>query len=447
MHGQVTALISLILFALPLRADDWPQFRGPNSASVAEKMNLPNTWSKDKNVLWQTDVPGRGWSSPIVAKGRVFVTAVLNDNTPAPRPGLYIADLFGKTPPGEHRWQVFCIDLESGKILWQRDAKKGAPAGSIHIKNTYASETMVADVRDDPQAAERVYAYFGNVGVFCYDHQGKEIWSKEFAPHRTRMGWGTAASPVLHKGRLYIVNDNEEKSYLLALDAATGKEIWKVERAEKSNWATPFIWENPLRTEIITPGSGKVRSYDLEGKLLWEFAGMSIISIPTPSANADFLFVSSGYILDRLKPVYAIKPGASGDITLGAKETSNEFIAWCNKSAGPYHPSPLVYEGRIYVLLDKGFLTCHDAKTGKEIYGRQRIDPNRDKFTASPVAADGKIYVVSEDGDTFVIRAGANFEVLARNPLDDMTLATPALVDRSLLLRTASKLYRIGTPK
>ncbi len=440
MNRHIAASMLLLAIVTQLRADDWPQFRGPKSAASAEKMNLPDVWSKDKNIVWQTDLPGRGWSSPIVWQDRVFVTSVINDKTPVPRPGLYIADLLGKTPPGEHRWQVLCVDMKTGKIQWQRDAKKGTPGGPIHIKNTYASETMGAD-------AERVYAYFGNVGVYCYDHQGKELWSKELAPHKTRMGWGTAASPVLFKNRLFIVNDNEDKSYLLALDAATGKEIWKVERAEKSNWATPFVWENALRTEIITPGSDKVRSYDLDGKLLWEFTGMSVISIPTPSANADFLFVSSGYILDLKRPVYAIKPGAKGNITLGPKATSNEFIAWCQKTAGSYHPSPLIYDGLLYVLLDKGYLTCYDAKTGKEIYGKTRIDPSSDKFTASPVAADGKIYVISEDGDTFVIRAGPKFEVLAKNSLDDMTLATPALVQRSLLLRTASKLYRIGMAK
>jgi len=215
----------------------------------------------------------------------------------------------------------------------------------------------------------------------------------------------------------------------------------------RSNWATPFVWQNGQRTEIVTPGTDKVRSYDVDGKLLWELKGMSIISIPTPSANKEFLYISSGYVLDALKPVYAIRPGAAGDISLRAKETSNQFIAWCQKSAGPYHPSPLVYDGRVYVLYDKGFIACYDAATGKEIYGKQRLDPAGDKFTASPVAADGKICCVSEDGDTYVLRAGPKFEVLAKNSLEEMTLATPALARGSLLLRTASKLYRIAERK
>jgi outer membrane protein assembly factor BamB len=219
-----------------------------------------------------------------------------------------------------------------------------------------------------------------------------------------------------------------------------------VERKERSNWATPFVWENALRTEIVTPGTDKVRSYDLEGKLLWEFGGMSSISIPTPSAAEGLLFVSSGYILDKLRPVYAIKPGARGDITLAKGETKNEFIVWCQAAAGPYHPSPVVYQGRVYVLLDKGFLSCYDAKTGREIYHRERIAPGSDMFTASPWAYDGKIFCLSEDGDTFVIRAGPKFEVLGRNRLEEMCLATPAIARDSLVLRTASKVYRIAHP-
>jgi outer membrane protein assembly factor BamB len=219
-----------------------------------------------------------------------------------------------------------------------------------------------------------------------------------------------------------------------------------VTRDEKSNWATPLVWENSRGTEIVTPGTGRVRSYDLDGKLLWEFKGMSVITIPTPSAAKDLLYVSSGYVLDGLRPVYAIRAGARGDISLKPGEKANEHIAWCQRTAGPYHPSPLVYGGHVYVLYDKGFLACYDAATGQEVYGRTRIDPGSDKFTASPVAADGKIYCISEDGDTFVIRAGPRFEVLARNPLDEMCLATPALAGDSLLLRTASRLYRIAAP-
>jgi outer membrane protein assembly factor BamB len=412
----------------------WPQFRGPNGSGIATGSNLPTSWSKDQNILWQITLPGRGWSSPVVWGNRVFVTSVINDKTPPPRKGLYITDLIGKIPPGEHRWVVSCLDRQSGKVLWEKTAHTGTPKTAIHLKNTYASETPVTD-------GKRVYAYFGNVGVYCYDFSGKELWSRKLGAYKTKMGWGTGASPVVYKDRLYVLNDNEEKSFLAALDVKTGDEIWRVERDEKSNWSTPFIWENRQRTEIVTAGSGKVRSYSLDGKLLWELRGMSLITIPTPIASADLLYISSGYVIDLLRPVYAIRPGASGDISLKKDETSNKSIAWCQKLAGPYHPTPLVYQNHLYVLYDKGFLACYDARTGKEVYKKQRLGANSDKFTASPWAYNGKIFCLSEDGDTYVIKAGAEFKILGINALDEMSLATPAVTEDGLILRTASKLY------
>jgi outer membrane protein assembly factor BamB len=257
------------------------------------------------------------------------------------------------------------------------------------------------------------------------------------------MGWGTAASPALDGDRLYVVNDNEEQSYLTALDKKTGEEVWKVERDEKSNWASPFVWKNKERTEIVTCGSNRVRSYDRDGKVLWELSGMSVLAIPTPLAGPDLLYVASGYILDpKIKPVYAIKPGASGDISLKDDETSNKWVVWSQKQAGPYNPSPLLYGDYYYVLYDRGQLSCFDAKTGQMVYEKERLGPSQ--FTASPWAADGKIYCLSEDGDTVVVQAGKEFKVLGKNSLDDMTLATPAVLRGSIVLRTQTKLYRIG---
>jgi outer membrane protein assembly factor BamB len=434
--GLLTLLAAPVLLHAGGQADRWPQFRGPGSAGVSTQPGLPQQWDQKKNVAWEADVPGRGWSSPIVWGDRVFVTAVLNEFTPKPRPGLYIQDNQGKIPKGEHRWVVYCLDFNTGKILWQRTAAEGTPGGPIHLKNTYASETPVTD-------GERIYAYFGNKGLYCYDLDGKLLWSKCWGSYPMRYGWGTAASPTLHKDRIYVVNDNEESSFLIALDKRTGEEVWKVTRDEKSNWSTPFVWENELRTEIVTAGSGKVRSYDLDGKLLWELKGMSSITIPTPLSGHGLLYVGSGYILDGLRPLYAIKPGASGDISLKQGETSNAWIAWYQKGGSAYHASPLVYGDYVYILYDMGFLSCFEARTGKPVYVKERINPGSDKFTASPWAYDGKIFCLSEDGDTFVIAAGLKFQVLAKNSLDDMCLATPALARDSVILRTASKLYRI----
>jgi outer membrane protein assembly factor BamB len=304
------------------------------------------------------------------------------------------------------------------------------------MKNSYASETPATD-------GERVFACFGNVGLFCYDMDGREVWSQKWGFFPTRLGWGPAASPVLHGDRVYVVNDNEKASFLAAFDKRTGKQLWRVQRDEPSNWSTPLVWENERRTEIVTPGRGKVRSYDLDGRLLWELSGMSDIVIPTPVASRSLLYVSSGYVSNSLRPVYAIRPGAAGDISLKDDQTSNQFIAWCDRKAGPYNPSPLLYGDYLYVLYDKGFLACYDAKTGKPVYSRQRLSPGATAFTASPWACDGKIYCLSEDGETFVVQAGPEFKLLGSNRLDEMTLATPAVVHDSLVIRTFSKLWRI----
>lgn len=286
---------------------------------------------------------------------------------------------------------------------------------------------------------ERAYAYFGNVGLFCYDLDGKELWSQEWGSFKTRFGWGTAASPVLHKGRIFVVNDNEEKSFLAALEAETGKQLWRVERDEKSNWATPFVWENERRTELVTAGTKRVRSYDLDGKPLWELGGMSSIMIPTPFARHGLLYVCSGYVLDKKKPLVAIRPGAEGDIT-PQDSGGNKYVAWHLKSAGPYNPTPLVYGDYLYVLYDTGLLSCFEARTGKAMYEKERLGG---QFTASPWAYGGKVFCLSEDGETLVIEAGPKFKRLGKNSLDEMCMATPAALRGGLLVRTLTKLYRI----
>jgi outer membrane protein assembly factor BamB len=374
----------------------------------------------------------------VVWGDRSFLTSVISSVAPeTPKKGLYFGGNRESIPTDEHRWMVYVIDWKTGKIVWEREVHRGSPRSSHHLKNTYASETPVSD-------GERVYAYFGNLGLFVFDMEGKPVWSEHWGPFRTRYGWGTAASPVLYKERVYVVNDNDDQSFLAALDKRTGKQIWRVQRDEASNWSTPFIWENEQRTEIITSGTRKVRAYDLDGKVLWELGGMSSIVIPTPFAQHGLLYLASGYVGDNVRPVFAVRPSARGDISLKEKETGNEYIAWYQRQAGPYNPSPLVYGDFYYTLLDRGMMTCHEARTGREIYGKQRIDPETTAFTASPWAYNGKIFALSEDGDTFVIQAGAEFKILGKNPLDELSMATPAIARGSLIIRTASKLYRIA---
>jgi acetyl esterase/lipase/outer membrane protein assembly factor BamB len=421
----------------PNTSTSWPQFRGPGSRGVAAAGRLPDSWGPDRNIVWKTPIPGRGWSSPVVWGDRVFLTAVVSEGkTEQPRKGLYFGGERLKPPADVHRWTVYCVDAAGGKILWERTAHKGVPQSTHHLKNSYASETPVTD-------GKRLYAYFGNIGVFCYDQGGKELWTWKVPPYPTKFGWGTAASPALYKDRLYVVNDNEKHSFLAALDTATGKEVWRVDRQEKSNWATPFVWENDRRTEIVTAGTGKVRSYDLDGKLLWELKGMSSITIPTPFAHDGLLYVASGYVLDGSRPLYAIRAGATGDISLKKGEDHNACVAWCQKRSAPYNPTPVLYGPYVYVLYDLGFLACYDARTGKDVYGRQRLGSGT-TFTASPWAGDGKVFCLSEDGETFVVRAGPEFKLLGRNRLDEMALASPAPVGDGLIVRTESALYRIG---
>jgi len=417
-------------------ADAWPQFRGP-AAGIADDKELPETWSATENVAWKTDIPGRGWSSPVVAADRIYLSSVIaTAPEEAPKKGLYYGGNREMAPADEHRWMVYCIDWKTGKLLWEREVHRGN-APSRHLKNSYASETPVTD-------GERVWAYFGSVGVFCLDRDGKVMWSQKFQPFKTRYGWGTAASPVLHQGRLYIVNDNDEQSFLMALDAKTGKQIWRTERGEASNWATPFVWEAGKRTEVVTSGTRRVRAYDLDGRVLWELGGMSSIVIPTPFARHGLLYLASGYVGDEVRPVFAVRPDAAGDISLKPGETTNASVAWYHRQAGPYNPSPLVYGDYYYTLFDRGFFTCHDARTGKEIYGKQRIDASAAAFTASPWAYNGKIFALSEDGDTFVLQAGPEFKVLGKNTIDEMCMATPAIYRSSLIVRSASKLYAIA---
>ncbi len=421
-------------------AQEWTRFRGPDGTGVvADNPNLPERWSATENVAWRTPIPGLGWSSPVVAGGLVFVTTVASEGeVEAPESGWYGGGERA-TPQDVHHWLVYALDLETGEPRWRTEVHAGLPRSSHHLKNTFASETPVTD-------GEHLYVLFGNVGLYALGLDGTVRWSRGLPAAETRNGWGTASSPVLHDGRVYLVVDNEEQSYLTALSAETGAEVWRTDRDEGSNWSTPFVWEHDGRTEIVTTGTDRIRAYDLAGRELWGLSGMSSIVIPTPVAAHGLLYIESGYIADFFRPVYAIRPGASGDISLEAGETANEFVAWSLEQGGSYHPSPLVYGDHYYTLLDRGMMTAHDARTGEEVYGRRRIDVGQ-AFTASPWAYNGKVFALSEQGTTYVIEAGPEFRVLAENPLDEFTMATPAILDDSLIIRTAEAVYRIAGPQ
>ncbi len=430
--SSVLLTLWLGLLGFEGHAAEWPQFRGPGARGVSDASGLPKTWSATKNVAWKTAIPGLGWSSPIVSGSRVFVTTALREGTEeSPELGFYL----GKSRAGDGlRWQVLCLDLDSGRQLWKQEAKAG-DTKAIHLKNSHASATPVTD-------GKRVYAWFGAVGLFAFDAAtGAPQWVAPVGGQRTRHDWGSGASPVLHGTRIYLVNDNEDDSFVAAFDKESGKELWRKKRPRETNWSTPFIWESGERSELIVSATERIVSYDLEGNELWSLRGASSITIPTPFAANGLLYVASGYFGDALKPLYAIRPGASGDLTPGRDDASGPHIAWLDRKAAPYNPSPLVYRDRLYVLLDQGFLACYDAATGREIHGKERLNSNGiANFTASPWASNGHVFCLSERGVTFVVEAGPHFKVVGMNDLGEPCLATPALAGDRLLIRSASSL-------
>lgn len=441
----------------PVGAQQWPRFRGLGAGNVADDPALPDRWSETENIAWKIDIPGLSWSSPIVWDDHIFVTtatSAADDQEVQPIPGLYDPGEHNGSVPAtaEHRWMLYDIDFETGAIRWERELHRQVPEITRHLKNSYASETPVTD-------GERVYVYFGAIGLAAaYDFDGNELWRKDLGTFNTMQAMATASSPALHDDRLYVLNDNTTQSFLTALDAASGDEVWRVDRDEPGHtWSTPLVWENRLRTEIVTSATGRVRSYDLDGGLLWELSGMSLLTTPSPFTSHGLVYISSGYPGGALRPVYAIQPGAAGDISVyqevasGLQEgfpgtrnySRDEHVVWSYPLLGTYSTTALVYGDIYYTLLDRGFLTAHDAATGEEVYGRKRLEIGNG-FTASPWAYNGKLFLLSEDGDTFVVKAGSEFEILHKNTLDEMSLSTPAIAGGSVVLRTQTKLYRIA---
>jgi outer membrane protein assembly factor BamB len=466
--GSSLVLVAAVVAASGLGAADpvvWPQFRGPSGAGLADGSTLPVRWSATENVAWSIEVPGRGWSSPIVWGDTVFVTSAVSPGAfKAPSTGIFgndfaaelsrqglsdeevtrrvvARDIERTSETGAVSYMVYAVDAASGAIRWSREAHRGTPFGGRHRKNTYASETPATD-------GTRVYASFGgNVGIFCYSMEGARLWQHTWPPQPIYLDFGTASSPVVHGSRVYVLHDTEEDSFLAALDAASGAQVWSVKRSDLagrlgSGWATPFIWQNARRTEIVTIGRGYVISYGLDGNELWRLRGMTQAT-PSPVAANGLLYVGSGSQGEANRPVFAVRPGARGDITPAEDATDSEFVAWFQPRLSGYTPSPLVYRDRVYAVNDNGILQVVDARTGREVF-KARLGGTGNTFSSSPFASDGHVYFLSEDGDTFVLRAGDEYEELAKNSLGEMSLASPAADATSLYIRTQTRLYRIG---
>jgi len=446
----------------------WPGFRGPAMSGIAPATSkIPDKWSTTENVAWAIDVPGRGWSSPIVVGDSVILTSAIGTKPfKQPSPGLYgndyIAELRAQGLPNDEinrrvrardnqipeesdeiRYVVYAFSATTGKLQWEREAHKGLPSGGRHRKNTYASETPFSD-------GERIYVSFGqNIGMFCFDLAGNLVWKREWPAQPIYLDFGTASSPIVADGKLYLLQDSERESYLTALDAKTGKDLWRTARERvrtfpvNSSWNTPFVWKTPARTEIVTSGHAMIASYDAaDGKELWRITGASM---PTASALAanGLLYVGTGAQAgDGNRPFWAVKPGATGDITPAAGATSSPHVVWSHPRAAGYTPSAIVHGNRAFIVHDTGTMLVLAADTGKEIY-RARVGGLGHTFSASPVAAGNRIYFPDEEGVTIVIEAGDEYKEIAQNDLDEMTLASPAISGNAMFLRTEKKLYKI----
>lgn len=430
-----TFFLSLIICLSISCTSNWPQFRGKDSNQLTREKNLPEEWNDEKNIEWKYKVSGRGWSTPVVWGDKVFFTsAVLED------PALQWEEREGEErrlvnpPDAEYRWEVCCLDADSGKELWKKISYKGTPKGPTHIDNTYASETPVTD-------GKLVYVYFGMIGVFVYDLEGNLVWEKDLGNYPTRGNWGTASSPKLWENTLYLQIDNEENSFLVALDAASGDEKWRVQREEKSNWSTPVLWKNKLRTELVTGGK-MARSYDPgTGGLLWELNMGGGRDIASPVADQEMIFVGNEKRSDGGGFLFAVKAGAEGNITPAQGASSSSGVIWSLSGSGMEMASPLLYEGLLYIVgRSRGVIYCYDAATGEPVYQKIKV-PDAGPFWASPWAVEGKVYCMDERGTTYVIRAGEKFEVLAQNKLDDKFWASQAIANKSYFFRGVEYLY------
>jgi outer membrane protein assembly factor BamB len=438
------SLVLLCLLAAPpvdRGSEHWPGFRGPGGNGVVTAGRFPTEWAADRNIAWQVDLPGSGWASPAVWGDRVFVSCVVTEKGTKPkgftegaRDMRSLLPWGRQAPKEEYRWQLVCLDRKTGRRLWEKECARRKPAIPAHPSNTYATESPVTDGR-------HVCVLLGPIGVVCcYDRDGKELWRKDVGVGPMTAGFGTGSSPLLADGRLFLQRDNEKRSSVTALDVRTGAQLWQAQRDSKSSWSTPLLWRTGARAELIVAGSGKVVSYDpATGKEIWRMGGIPATFTASPTADGERLYFGTSSPTTT-GTLYAVKAGATGDITLPKGEKSGKWVAWSLAGAGPGMPSPVVCGGYLY-LAGSGFLTCLDARTGARVY-RARLTQTR-SVAASPWVSGGKLFVLDEDGQTLVVKTGPKFEVLARNRVKGLFWATPAAAGDALFLRAADRLYCI----
>lgn len=424
-------------------AGSWPSFRGVRAQGLGGSQGLPDTWNGQtgEHVLWRTPVAGLAHSSPIVWGDRVFVTTAISSDPHATfRPGLY-GDGDWSEDRSRHRWMVMALDKRTGRVLWERVAHEGVPVDRRHIKSTYASATPATDGRI-------VVASFGSQGIHAFTVEGEPLWKVDVgrmdlgAYNIPTIEWGPASSPMIWNGTVFLQVDTHADSFMLALDLETGKTIWKTERDEIPSWGTPNVVETSEGPQLVTNASNFIRAYDPRtGKELWRIGRSSKITAPTPFAADDLIVVASGRGPER--PIYVVRPESRGDLTPSDGATSSQGVVWSRTGRGPYMPTPLVLDGILYVLANQGYFDAYDLRTGEELY-RQRLPHPGSGFSASPVSADGKIYLANEDGDMLVVKAGREFAHLGTSSMGELLMATPALSEGVMFVRTAQSVFAIG---
>lgn len=424
---------------------NWPSFRGWNASGIADGQNPPVEWNAEKseNILWKTEIPGLAHSSPVIWEDRVFITsAISSDPNAALRHGLF-GDVTPDKDVSKHSWRVYCLDRKSGNILWEKIAVEGVPDVKRHPKSTQANSTPATD-------GKHLVVLFNTGDFQCYDLNGKLLWKENLGKlnagwfYDPDYEWGFGSSPIIYKDLVLVQCDLQKNSFIAAYDVQTGKRVWSTNRDEIPSWGTPTIYESANRVMLVANGTNAVRGYDpMSGKELWKLTGNAEITVPTPIYSGDLIYVTSGY--SPIQPIYAIKADATGDITLAKDTETNSFIAWSKLRGGPYLPTPIVYGDYLYTCGNNGVVTCYNAKTGERVY-QQRLGGKGSSyaFTASPVAADGKIYFTSEDGEIFVVKAGPQFELLSTNEMGEVCLATPAIADGMLIVRAQNHVFGIG---
>jgi outer membrane protein assembly factor BamB len=427
----------------PRAGVDWPGFRGIEARGVDEKATPPLQWSVpgSKQVRWRVPIAGLGHSSPVVWGDQVC-TATAISGTPDPqlKVGLY-GDIESVRDTTSHRWMVMCFDKNTGTRRWERTAKSGVPIVKRHPKSTHASSTLATD-------GQHLIAFFGSEGLYAFDLKGELIWQKDFgtldsgffmAPEAQ---WGFGSSPIIRDGRLVIQVDVQKGSFVAAFDVRTGRELWRTARADVPTWSTPAVVSMNGREQVIVNGWKHIGGYDLEtGKEVWRMTGGGDIPVPTPITGLGLVFITNAH--GKMSPIYAIRPTATGDISLKEGETSNAHVAWSYARDGAYMQTPILYGDILYVCRDNGVLSAFDAKTGQRHY-QTRLGNGSTGFSASAIAAAGRLYYTSEDGDVYVVKAGPAFELLATNSLGEVAMATPAISEGALIFRTRGHLLSIG---